>query len=171
MHVLIRSGRLTIIVAALAVAGCSRDVPGEKAIGTPAPDFELPALDGERVRLSELKGSVVVLDFWATWCGPCVESLPHLAEVYREGRDRGVHVYAVNVREEREEVESFLRSAEIDVPVLMDRYGDVAERYDVTTIPYTVVVNRDGEVTSVLSGFGPDSTRRLREAVRRAEKG
>jgi thiol-disulfide isomerase/thioredoxin/outer membrane lipoprotein-sorting protein len=122
--------------------------------GQPAIDFSLEALGGgSSVKLSEQKGKVVVLDFWATWCGPCRRWMPIVAKAQKDYAKQGVQVYAVNLRESESKVRDYLAKEKIDVPVLMDRTGSVGGDYKAGSIPTTVVVGRDGKVVRVLVGL------------------
>lgn len=133
----------------------SRTSPEHAALeGRPASDFTLETLGGGKtVKLSEQKGKVVVLDFWATWCGPCRRWMPIVAKAQRDYASKGVQVYAVNLRESEAKVREYLTQQKIEVPVLMDRSGSVAADYHAGSIPTTVVVGRDGKVVRVLVGL------------------
>ena len=124
-----------------------------------------PCRESAAVTLSELKGSVVILDFWATWCGPCVASLPHLNKIYTDLQKDGLKVYALNQREDKQKVADFITNKNLTIPVLLDKEGNVAKQYLVTGIPQTVVIGKDGIVKKVLIGTGPDSEEMLRKAV------
>ena len=117
-----------------------------------APDFTLERLGGGSVTLSDLRGQVVVVDFWASWCGPCVESMPHLQELHERYAGQGVVVLAVNVEEPDERVARFVEEGGYTFTVLLDRDGAVAEAYGVWGIPYTVVVDREGGLHTVFAG-------------------
>lgn len=123
--------------------------------GETAPDFSLEELGGEReVKLSELKGKVVVLDFWATWCGPCRRWLPIVAKVHRELAAKGVEVFAVNLREDEAKVRQYLQAQKLgDVPVLMDYSARAGGLFRADSIPTTAVIGRDGRVSRVLVGL------------------
>jgi thiol-disulfide isomerase/thioredoxin/outer membrane lipoprotein-sorting protein len=122
--------------------------------GQPARDFTLDALSGTKgVRLSDHKGKVVLLDFWATWCGPCRGWLPIVAKAQRDYAAKGLQVFAVNLREPEAKVRDYLARQKIDVPVLMDRTGSVGADYRASSIPLTVVVGRDGRVVRVMVGL------------------
>jgi thiol-disulfide isomerase/thioredoxin/outer membrane lipoprotein-sorting protein len=159
------------IVAARAEALAAAQADGDSSeaanamVGKPASDFTLEGLDGKQVTLSDLKGSVVILDFWATWCGPCVAALPHLDRIYQDNLKAGVKVYALNQREAREKVQEFVNDKHMTIPVLMDLQGEVAKQYFVSGIPQTVVIGKDGLVKKVLVGFNPDGDDGLRQLV------
>jgi thiol-disulfide isomerase/thioredoxin/outer membrane lipoprotein-sorting protein len=129
--------------------------------GRPAGDFTLETLaDSRPVKLSALKGKVVLLDFWATWCGPCRGWLPIVAKARHEFESKGLVVYAVNEREPEAKVREYLSKQHLDVPVLMDVSGTVGSMYRASSIPLTVVVGRDGKVFRVMLGLhGEDDLR------------
>jgi thiol-disulfide isomerase/thioredoxin len=122
--------------------------------GQPAGDFTLETLaDSKPVKLSALKGKVVLLDFWATWCGPCRGWLPIVAKARRQFESKGLVVYAVNEREPEDKVREYLEKQKLDIPVLLDLSGTVGSIYRASSIPLTVVVGRDGNVFRVMVGL------------------
>ncbi len=131
-----------------------QDVPGIKLIGKPAPNFTLNDLDGKKVSLADLKGSVVVLDFWATWCGPCMESLPGLDAVYRELGSSGLKVFALNQKESSAKIRATMAKLQLSLPILLDADGKVSDQFLVKGIPHAVVIGRDGKVLKVFVGSG-----------------
>lgn len=135
-----------------------------------APDFSLNTPDGKTLKLSDQKGKVVVLDLWATWCPPCRKSLPHLQSisVNKELADKGLVVWAVNQQEKPEVVKEFVEKNSYSFTVLMDTDGKMGKSYLVRGIPTTVVVGRDGTVSSVFIGFGDGSEKKLDDAVEKA---
>ena len=133
-------------------------------VGQSAPDFKLKSLKGEPVALSDFKGQTVLLDFWASWCPPCVESLPHLGRLYGQKQD-GVKVLAINLMEDKAQVETFAKMQNINIPILLDESGDVAQKYHVSSIPQTVLIGPDGQVKKVFVGLGPDMYAQLNDAI------
>jgi len=127
--------------------------PAEQLVGQEAPDFTLSSLDGGEVTLSDLRGNTVILDFWATWCGPCRVAMPVLERVSEEFADRGVRLFGVNIQEGPERIKAYLEEQGIDPAVVLDSDGSVAAQYRVEGIPMTVIVNGAGEVAIVHVGL------------------
>jgi cytochrome c biogenesis protein CcmG, thiol:disulfide interchange protein DsbE len=122
--------------------------------GRAAPDFVLKTLDGQSVRLSDLRGQVVLINFWATWCGPCRQEVPELVRVYSEQKDRGLTVVAVDLQEADNLVRDFTEEFGMTFPVVLDRSGEVAGAYRVrgAGLPTTIFVDRDGVIRTVKLG-------------------
>ncbi len=139
-----------------------------KLEGQAAPDFTLADLQGKEQKLSAMKGNVVVLDFWATWCPPCRESMPHLNAIYNDLKDKGVNVFAVNLQEDKDKVEAYLKAQKLGMPVLLDSKGTVGQLYKAEAIPQTVVVGKDGRVAKVMIGYRPGAEKVLRDAIAKA---
>ncbi|MCP5518178.1 MAG: TlpA family protein disulfide reductase [Verrucomicrobiales bacterium] len=158
---------------ALFVAGCSvgaADRPEMESIGKPAPDFELETLvngkvDG-KLKLSELKGkNIVLLDFWATWCGPCRAVMPTLEQVAKDYQPKGVRYIAVNLREDAAKISAYLKKEGLDIEVALDKDGSIAQAYKVRGIPTMAIVGKDGIVKEVHVGSSPDLKEKLTKAL------
>jgi peroxiredoxin len=148
-------------------AAAAAEVGEAKAlVGKDAPDFTLTALDGSKVTMKDTQGSVVVLDFWATWCGPCMQSLPGLNKIYKDLNAKGLKVYAVDLQESKEKIQPVAAKVLPDLTVLMDENSEVSKKYGVSGIPQTVVVGKDGKVKNVFVGSGNDAN--IRTAVEKA---
>ncbi len=135
-------------------------------LGEEAPDVELVLLDDRKVKLADLRDKkIVMLEFWATWCGPCVEALPVISRIADEYADKGVVFYAVNQAESERQVERFLKSKEIETDVAMDPRGDIAGAFGVNGIPHTVLIDKKGIVQSVHVGFGAYMKKEIAEEL------
>jgi thiol-disulfide isomerase/thioredoxin len=143
--------------------------------GDPAPDFTLPTLGGERVTLSDHRGSMVVLDFWATWCGPCRMALPRLQQFQDWGRAAGlpIEVIPVNIGErlptpeaKKAHVEKYWRRHGFTMQTLMDYSNSVAAAFEIGPIPHSVVVGPDGTIAHIEVGFRPNFADHLKRMAR-----
>jgi thiol-disulfide isomerase/thioredoxin len=134
----------------------------ETLVGKAAPEFSLPLLDGGEIDLAAHQNKhVVLLDFWATWCGPCREAMPTLAEISRDYASKGVKYFAVNLREEQSKIRGYLKEAKLDIAVPLDKDGSIARKYGVRGIPTMVIVGKDGKVKKVHVGSSPSLKREL----------
>ena len=122
-------------------------------IGETAPDFTLLDLDGKVVRLSDFRGKIVVLNFWATWCVPCRQEFPELVNLYEVNMDRGLVVVGVNLREARGTVSKFAGNFGAKYPIVIDVDGSVASQYRVLGLPQTWFVDREGVLRSQVVGL------------------
>ncbi|MFC2066912.1 peroxiredoxin family protein [Chloroflexota bacterium] len=138
------------------VAGCSVDSASTQAplTGNLAPDFQLPDLDGQAVSLSDFRGKRVLLNFWASWCGPCREEMPFIQEVYENKKwsDKGLVILAVNLGEDLPSVMSFLEAYGLSFPVLLDVKQVVAKEYNIRGIPATFFISEDGVIQDIKIG-------------------
>jgi thiol-disulfide isomerase/thioredoxin len=134
------------------------------AVTGPAPAFTLTDLNGNRVSLSHFSGRPVVVNFWATWCGPCRVELPHLIEAYERERDEVVFL-AISIREREDTVRRFVEENEMPFIILLDSTGEVTSDYQVKGIPTTFFINRDGEI--VARYVGPIPPHRLEQGLDR----
>lgn len=133
--------------------------------GRAAPDFTLPTLDGGTVALADLRGKPVILSFWASWCGPCRHEMPALVQYQDDHPD--VHVITINVDRDTADARRFLQSVQSDLPVGLDNDAAVASQYLVTSMPQSVVIDRNGTVKLVKLGYGTkDGLTEIDNAVR-----
>jgi cytochrome c biogenesis protein CcmG/thiol:disulfide interchange protein DsbE len=121
--------------------------------GTMAPEIGLKDMSGRSVSMSALKGKVVLVDFWASWCAPCREELPVLEALYKKYRAQGFEVVAVNQDQSADNVRRFLSTTRLSFSVVHDRGGSVASRYAPTKMPSSFILDRKGIVRHVHAGF------------------
>ena len=157
----VRSRRLVLAAAAglflpVAAGGASKS------------QFTLPTLDGKQFSLQEaLKQGPVVLDFWATWCKPCIKSLPKLQEIAREYGERGVGVYAVNTDGPRNQpkVRPFLKRHRLELPVLLDHTRQVMKQFQFSVLPASLIISTEGAVVYRHVGYKPGDETGLRDKL------
>ena len=126
------------------------------ALGSKAPDWSLQTPGGDTVSLSKLRGSIVVLDFWAVWCGPCVAAMPHVQELHEKFKGKGVKIFGLNTweREENDPVK-FMKDKEYTYGLLLES-DDVSKAYGVSGIPTFYVIDQNGEIALASSGYSPN---------------
>ncbi|MCK4273426.1 MAG: redoxin domain-containing protein [Dehalococcoidales bacterium] len=147
---------LFLLMVVLAAAGCSGGSDGGQApaLGRVAPDFQLQKPDGQTISLVELRGRPVIINFWATWCGPCRMEMPALQEVYedREWAERGLIILAVNLGESASAVRKFMEANRLSFTVLLDTEQEVGMMYNISAIPTTYFVDNDGIIRHIKMG-------------------
>lgn len=134
-------------------------------VNGPAPDFGLKTLSGEGFRLRTQRERVVVLDFWASWCGPCIQTMPLVEEVVEEFGADQVHLVAVNIQESADRVQAAVDRLGLSATVLLDIDGQVAAVYQANAIPQTVIIDREGTVRYVFVGGGSRFVAQFRDAL------
>jgi peroxiredoxin len=125
---------------------------GSAAPGKPAPDFALPDVAGKSLRLSELRGQVVLINLWATWCPPCIAEMPNLAAVYNAYKAEGFVILGVNDQERKETVLDFLAHNALPYPILLDPDSRVARAYGTDFLPASFLIDRGGVLRNILPG-------------------
>lgn len=130
-------------------------VPASGLVGQPAPDFALRSWEGRNVRLSEHLGEVVLINFWATWCGPCRQEMPLLDEIYGKYRRAGLVLFSVNLDEANnlDAAREMATTLRVSYPVLFDARKEVSRAYQASTMPLTVLIDREGVVRYVSEGY------------------
>jgi peroxiredoxin len=153
-------------LAALVLAGLIALSPAFAA--DKATDFTLRDINGQSFTLSSLEGKVVLLSFWATWCGPCKEEMPHLQKMYTEKKDDGFVVLSISTDDARSasRVKPYVKKMGYDFQVLLDKESKVIGTYNpAKTLPYTVVIDRSGDIAHVASGYNPGDEEKLAHLV------
>lgn len=123
--------------------------------GQVAPDFVLKSTSGENLRLSEYRGDVVMINFWATWCGPCRQEMPLLDELYRRYHRVGFHLLGVNIDDDTTRALRMVEELDLHFPVVFDTRKEVSRLYNVEAMPATILVDREGKIRHVHHGYKP----------------
>jgi peroxiredoxin len=147
--------RLALVLAAFAVLAASaiyRHMPQGQRIGQPAPAFELPTMTGEALALEQLRGRLLVVNFWATWCAPCVAEMPSLQRLHQALGGEGLTVAGISVDAKAPALERFVREHRLSFPILHDATGTTAAAYGVDGYPETFVIDPDGRILEHYAG-------------------
>jgi cytochrome c biogenesis protein CcmG/thiol:disulfide interchange protein DsbE len=160
------AGLAWIWLSAVPNSATTGDLIASPREGFLAPDFTLERFDGETITLSELRGSVVVVNFWASWCPPCRAEMPALQEVYENNRGQGLEILAVNATYQDQEAEAKTLANEfgLSFPILLERTGEMARGYQLRAMPSTFFINREGVIRKVILG-GPMSEATIQTSV------
>ena len=144
----------SVLIPSLLITGCSKSPAQGAEVGMRAPDFQLPNLDGQTVSLSELQGKLVMINFWASWCAPCVIEMPFIQEIFedKEWSDTGLVILGINAGEDRARVERFIRGNGLSFPVLLDINQSVTQEYNIRGFPTTFFIDKDGIIQEIIIG-------------------
>jgi peroxiredoxin len=155
--------RIAVIIAAAALA-----LPALAAdpTGAPAPQFTLGARSGQSVSLAQFKGQVVMLNFWASWCGPCRQEMPLLESIYKKYNRLGFTLIGVNVEPDSNAANDWLKQTPVSFPILYDKESRVSKMYDVAGMPSTVIIDRAGKVRMLHRGYKPGDENEYLDSIR-----
>jgi peroxiredoxin len=135
-----------------------------------APDFTLKSLAGENIKLSEHRGEVIMINFWASWSGPSREELPLLNALYKRYKNKGFTLFGVNVEDDLDKAKSLLREVQVSFPILLDEKNEVSKMYKVDSMPSTIILDRDGNMRYLhhgyVSGYEDEYQKQVRELMR-----
>lgn len=154
---------LGLLLIVLLIVGLSFGLGGKEEreeeaakVGGLAPNFQLVDLNGAKVELREIyrKNQLTLVNFWATWCPPCKREIPEFVRIYREYREQGLEILAVNVWDDSslEQLKAFVAAAEMEFPILLDGKGEVATQYLVRAVPTTVFIDQSGRIREIIVG-------------------
>jgi peroxiredoxin len=167
---LARSARALRVVAITVVAVLAGTASSAIAPQATAPDFTLHTMSGPNLRLKEQRGRVVMVNFWATWCGPCRQEMPELSRLYEKYKSSGFVLLGVNVDDDTSKAAEVAAKLGVTFPVLLDTDKAVSKLYDLSTMPSTVIIDRDGKVRYVhrgyLSGYEENYEKQIRELLK-----
>ncbi len=139
-------GLLSLFLAITAQAG---------KLSTPAPDITLKSTTGENIRLADLKGKVVMVNFWASWCGPCRQEMPLLEKIYTDYKDAGFVLLGVNVDAETADRDDFMKKTPMSFPILDDSANTATEVFGVEAMPSSYFIDKDGKLVYLHKGYKP----------------
>ena len=157
---------LFVFTALIGMVSAQPAIAALPVVGSRAPDFALKSRAGHNVRLSELRGEVVLINFWASWCGPCRQELPLLEQLYQQYREAGFTLLGVNIDENQANAEDMLQRLGVHFPALFDSDKRVSRLYDVDAMPATLLIDRDGRVRYVHRGYRSGYERKYQEQIR-----
>ena len=132
----------------------------------PAPDFTLKSNQNTNMRLSEQRGNVVLINFWASWCGPCRAELPEMEKLQQDYQDLGFTILAVNVDEDPNKADILLDDIKVSFPVLFDPTAKVSKLYDVSAMPTTVMIDRNGNQRLLHAGYKAGDEKKYAKAIK-----
>jgi peroxiredoxin len=131
-----------------------------------APAFTLQSVDGKTVSLAQFKGDVVMINFWASWCGPCRQEMPLLDDIYKQYKDMGFVLLGVNVEPDSHDANTWLQKTPVSYPILYDPKSQVSQLYQVQAMPTTVIVDRQGNVRYMHNGYVPGDENQYMNSIR-----
>lgn len=143
---------LIVLVGGYAIGSSVFGGSGKPEVGSRAPSFDLLGLDGLTHTLDEYKGKLVVLNFWGTWCAPCVKEMPALQAQWEKWQNEDVVVIGINVGEDQMTIENFVKQVDIDFPILMDTGRDAVRSYGISPLPTTIFINSKGKIDNIHIG-------------------
>ncbi len=136
---------------------------------TDVPNIKLPGQNGE-VNLEKLRGKVVYLDFWASWCKPCIKSFPWMAKMKTAYQDQGLEIVAVNLDKDRKMADAFLRKVDVNFKIAYDPDGDTANQYKLRGMPSSFLIGRDGKLYATHIGFRDKDKPKIEQAIKQLLK-
>ena len=154
--------RIAVIAAALAIGLPALAGPS----GAPAPQFTLSARSGRDVSLTQYHGQVVMINFWASWCGPCRQEMPLLESIYRKYHKLGFTLLGVNVEPDSQAADDWLKATPVTFPILYDKESKVSKLYEVAGMPSTVIIDRSGKMRVLHRGYKPGDENEYLDSIR-----
>ena len=156
---------LTLLLSLLIVVGSTSSSQAEKISGK-APNFTLKSLGGKNLKLSEYRGQVVMINFWASWCAPCRQEMPLLEALYKKYKPLGFTLLGVNVEQDSSKAATLLKSIKVSFPILFDNKNKVSKLYKVAAMPTTVIIDRSGNLRYIHKGYKPGYENDYQKQVR-----
>jgi peroxiredoxin len=153
-------------IIALTLCAAFASSAAAEAAHRAAPDFTLKSQKGDNLKLSELRGKVILINFWASWCGPCRQEMPVLDQLYQHYRPLDFTVLGVNVEQDSDNARSLLKDVAVSFPILFDNENKVSKLYNVKGMPSTVLVDRDGNIRYMHIGYQPGTENEYQTQIR-----
>lgn len=132
-----------------------------------APNFTLKSLSGKNMSIAEQRGNIIVINFWASWCGPCRKEMPVLQKLHEQYQELGTYVWGVNVEQENQAGKDFLKTVKVDFPIFFDASNKVSADYEVEAMPTTVIIDRNGVVRYVFKGYQDGYEKKYAKAIKK----
>jgi peroxiredoxin len=154
--------RILIVAACLSIP----TLPAAPVANKPAPDFKLPARGGSEISLSKYRGQVVMINFWASWCGPCRQEMPLLETIHKKYKPLGFTMLGVNVEPDSALADEFLKKTPVSFPVAYDRDSKISKLFDVRGMPSTVIIDRKGNARVIHRGYRPGDENQYLDHIR-----
>jgi thiol-disulfide isomerase/thioredoxin len=161
--------RISLMLTGAALAAALMvTVPASSAspASGPAPQFSMPARGGSTLSLGQYKGQVVMLNFWASWCGPCRQEMPLLENIYKKYNKLGFTLIGVNVEPDSKAADEWLKQTPVSFPVIYDKDSQVSKLYDVAGMPSTVIIDRKGNIRVLHRGYKPGDENEYLDSIR-----
>ena len=159
--------RLLAMALAVVLGGTTVSVIAANVeVGKAPPNFTLPSKSGKNIRLSELKGQVVLVNFWASWCGPCAEELPKLQNLQTQYQKAGFTLAAVNIDTTKADGDKALQKLKLNLDTLYDVNRSAARDFDIRTMPFTVIIDRNGIARYVHNGYASGVEKKYEQEIR-----
>ena len=135
-----------------------------------APDFVLKSASGKNIRLSELKGRIIMLNFWATWCGPCTEEIPHLNKIHDSLDPYDFELLGINIDEDQSKAIHLANKLKVNFPILFDIEKDVSKSFSIDAMPTTIIIDRSGNIRHINRGFKKGYEKRYYQQIQALRK-
>ena len=160
MKNMFRSFAFVLLSIAFVVPANASDISGK------APDFTLKSSSGKNLRLSDYRGNVVLLNFWASWCGPCRQEMPLLEAMYKKYKKLGFVILGVNVEQDSSKANAYLSDVSVSFPILYDNNNTASKLYNVSAMPTTVIIDRNGNMRYLHKGYKPGYEKDYKKQVK-----
>jgi len=153
------------LAASMLLSVCAYAAPTAPAAPTPAPDFTLKSATGENIRLAEMRGKVVMLNFWASWCGPCRQEMPLLDGIAKKYSKMGFVLLGVNVEQESTDAKKMLKELGVSFPILFDTDNKLSVMYKLEGMPTSVMIDKKGKIRYIDNGYRPGDENKYRDQI------